>query len=180
MQALQAVLLSTLVSLALATNTTVRYFSTKEGCVGNYFQCSNIPIGYCCQASSPWCIYVDCPDCISHGVTAYSLLTHANGECSGDPIQPTCASTSQNNICCSVDYNYQPDLCSTMVTPNIGNKLEKEECLGVVQPDTLVYTDSNGVTNDFHLPNGTFERAVQFANVSGWDGLADFLGQANS
>ncbi|ROW15269.1 hypothetical protein VPNG_03085 [Cytospora leucostoma] len=180
MRALIATLFSALIGLSLATNTTIRYYDTKEGCVGNYFQCSNIPIGYCCKASSPWCIHVLCPDCVANGVKTYSLLTHANGDCSGDPIQPACVNTSdKNNLCCSVDYQGKTDVCSTMVTTDVGKKQEGEGdgCLGVVQPDTLFYTDDGGATHEVHLPNGTFDLAVEFANANDWNGLANVLGQ---
>ncbi|ROW02149.1 hypothetical protein VSDG_02363 [Cytospora chrysosperma] len=176
MRAFQAALFSALAGLTLATNTTIRYFSTKEGCVDNYFQCSNIAIGHCCQISTPWCTYVDCPDCIANGVTAYSLPTHANNDCSGDPIEPVCASTSNNNICCSINHVEAPTVCSTKVSTNVGKKREEgEDCLGMVEPDTLVYTDAGGVKHEAHLPNGTFEQAAEFANIGDWNGLTEFL-----
>lgn len=178
MRALIATLLAALTGLALATNTTIRYYNTKEGCVGNYFQCSNIPIGYCCKASAPWCIYVICPDCVANGIKDYSLLTHANGECSGGAIQPACANASEKtNMCCTVDYQGKTDVCSTMVTTDVGKELGAEGggCLGVFEPDTLVYTDEQGAVIEVHLPNGILDRAVEFASVSDWNGLTKFL-----
>lgn len=67
-------------------------------------------------------------------------------------------------------------MCSTRVLTVGTEREEGEGCLGAVQPDTLVYTDEEGVEHIVHIPNGTFEQAVEFANVQDWDGLAKFLG----
>lgn len=60
-------------------------------------------------------------------------------------------------------------------TDNKMKHLEGEGCLGVVEPDTLVYNDSKGIEHTVHIPNGTFEKAVEIASIQDWDSLESYL-----
>lgn len=163
---------STLMGLTIATNTSIHFFSDSTGCINNWFGCGNLPIGWCCASSNPYCRWVTCDDCHAQGVPSYQLLTHNTGDCSGDTSDdPPCTATTIDN-CCTVDSmaNSNPDKCSAMVVPSGG----REQCLGKMEPDTFGFMH-NGTSHEVHLPTGTYQQAVSFAVTSDYDGLLHFL-----
>lgn len=176
-------ILASFLGLALATNTSIHFFSDQEGCINNWFGCSNLDVGYCCTSSNPYCRWVTCNNCHSQGVTSYTLPTYKTNTCSGDlAATPACGATAIDN-CCSVADNANPPTCSAKVVPasgkRQGNTTAPQECLGTVEPDTIHYTGPDGGEHTLDFPAGTFLDAVGFLEANDWEGLAGLLGPSS-
>lgn len=66
-----------------------------------------------------------------------------------------------------------------MVTTGTGGE-DGEDCLGVVDPDLLVFQDGEGVERNLSIPAGTFGLLVTAGEFFGMIRLSDFLGSATA
>ncbi|KAK4239265.1 hypothetical protein C8A03DRAFT_32677 [Achaetomium macrosporum] len=147
-------------------------FYPIRSCEGSFVQCGDFPEGRCCDSGSPFCVMVECVACVlGNDIYGFDHRGRTSGaiNSSRDGVDAHCCIGAGGGSTCSAQW-----FCGGGPGRFAANWTEESD--GYVEPNMVLFTDTEGVQHTKYIPKGSYGTVVDLYGAGNFDELAKFPG----